>query len=98
MNSAGSSMSHHTPATPASRSAAWLSPHHARAAGLVKSGKAHIPGHTTFWYSSPAKVRQYRSLASLDVDGVAVVDLDARVDDRDDAEAVAGQIGEHAGR
>ncbi len=57
----GSFMSHQIPATPLSSSTASWSPHQVRVAGLVKSGKAHIPGQTTLWYSAPKNVLQNRS-------------------------------------
>ena len=84
-------MSHQIPATPLSKIARRFSPHHSLVAGFVKSGKAQTPGHTALWYFSPEEVLQYRSLSlsPLDVDRVALIDLYARVHDRDDVEALS---------
>ena len=91
-NRVGSFMSHQMPATPASSSREWWSPHHARVRGLVKSGKAQMPGPDDVAVLLARGVLQKRSaLAALEIDLVAGVDLHARVDNRDHPEALVAE-------
>ena len=57
-NSAVSSISYHTPATPASTDGVCCPPHQAGAGGFVKSGNAQSPGQTTLRYSPSSRVLQ----------------------------------------
>ncbi len=75
----------------------WFSPHHSRVSGFVKSGKAHVPGQTTLWYSvAVLGLAVEVALAALDVDGVVLVYLHAGVDDGHDVEALLVQVGDQA--
>ena len=99
MKSAGSSMSHQTPATPGvEQRAVVVAPPGARVGVREVGERAHARPDRVAVLVAVDRLAEQAALAPLGVDRIALVDLHARVDDRDRPEALLGELGDQPGR